>query len=107
MTQSITIDHWDAACDGALNASSMRRKMEALGYQVNRYVYPPGTRFPAHSHNVDKLDGVLSGRFHMTLYGQTLVLTAGDCIRIPKGAVHSAEVIGEQPVVSLDAIRQD
>ena len=106
MSQIITVEHWNAASDGALTESNMRRKLEALGYQVNRYVYAPGTRFPAHSHDVDKLDGVLSGRFRMTLYGQSLVMTAGDCLRVPRGAVHSAEVVGEQPVVSLDAIRQ-
>jgi len=106
MTQTIIVEHWNAASDGALTESNMRRKLEALGYRVNRCVYAPGTRFPAHSHDADKLDGVLSGRFRMTLYGQSLVLTAGDCLRVPKGAVHSAEVVGEQPVVSLDATRQ-
>ena len=83
----------------------MRRKLESLGYRVSRYVYPPGTVFPPHSHAVDKLDGVLSGRFRMEMQGESLFLEAGDILEVPRGMVHSAEVIGEQPVVSLDAVR--
>jgi quercetin dioxygenase-like cupin family protein len=84
----------------------MRQKLEALDYQVSRYDYPPGTYFPDHSHSVDKIDGVLSGRFRMSMLGQTLVLEPGDCLRVPKGAIHSAEVVGDETVVSLDAIRR-
>ena len=73
---------------------------------VNIDVYPPGTFFPDHSHEIDKIDGVLSGKFQMTMLGQTLVLNAGDCLAVPRGAMHSAEVVGDEPVVSLDAIKQ-
>ena len=83
----------------------MRRKLESLGYRVCRYVYPPGTVFPPHNHAVDKIDGVLSGRFRMQMHGQALLLEAGDMLDVPRGVVHSAEVVGDQPVVSLDAVR--
>ena len=29
---------------------------------------------------------------------------AGDCLFVPRGVTHSAEVVGEEPVVSLDAV---
>ena len=83
----------------------MRARLEALGYRVTRYVYPAGTRFPSHSHDVDKIDGVLSGRFRMTLGEESLVLGAGDMLEVPAYARHSAEVVGDDPVVSLDAVR--
>ncbi len=83
----------------------MRRKLERRGYAVSRYVYPPGTVFPPHTHGVDKIDGVLAGRFRMTMQGESVVLEAGDCLAVPRGVVHSAEVVGSEPVVSLDAIR--
>ena len=76
------------------------------GYHVSRYVYPPGTVFPDHTHAVDKIDAVLSGRFRITLEGDEIVLKAGDAVEVPRGAVHSAEVIGDHPVVSLDAVRR-
>jgi quercetin dioxygenase-like cupin family protein len=71
-----------------------------------RYVYPPGTHFPPHTHAVDKVDGVLAGRFRMTMGGRSVVLEAGDMLAVPAGAVHEAEVIGAEPVVSLDAVRR-
>jgi quercetin dioxygenase-like cupin family protein len=83
----------------------MRARLEVLGYRVTRYVYPAGTRFPPHDHDVDKIDGVLSGRFRMTLGDESLVLGAGDMLEIPAHARHSAEVVGDESVVSLDAVR--
>jgi mannose-6-phosphate isomerase-like protein (cupin superfamily) len=41
----------------------------------------------------------------LVLQGQELVLEPGDCVSVPKGAVHSAEVVGNEPVISLDALR--
>jgi len=82
----------------------MREKLESRGYSVSRYLYPPGTWFPDHTHGMDKIDGVLAGRFRMTMNGESVILEAGDCLFVPQGAVHSAEVVGSDPVVSLDAI---
>ena len=98
-------EHWDTKKDGALSAEKMRAKLEAMGYSVSRYTYPPGTYFAPHTHQVDKIDGVLSGRFKMTMGDQSVILEAGDTLAVPKGAVHSAEVVGNEPVVSLDAIK--
>jgi len=39
------------------------------------------------------------------MYGQFVDLGAGDWIEVPAGATHSAEVIGVEAVVSLDAVR--
>jgi quercetin dioxygenase-like cupin family protein len=102
---TITIEHWDPETDGKLNEANMRVKLEARGYHVNRYVYGPGTYFPDHTHDVDKIDGVLSGRFRLTMPGQEVILEAGDCLAIPAGVVHSAEVVSNDSVVSLDAVR--
>lgn len=99
------IEHWDPARDGELTEANMRRKLRGRGYQVSKYVYPPGAYFPEHDHGVDKIDGVLSGRFRMGMRGNSVVLEAGDLLAVPKHALHSAEVVGNEPVVSLDAIR--
>ncbi|MGD8207266.1 MAG: cupin domain-containing protein [Thiohalocapsa sp.] len=99
------IEHWQRERDGPLSEATMRAKLEARGYVVTRYTYPPGTYFPAHDHGVDKIDGVLSGRFRMTMSGQEVVLEAGDLLVVPKHVTHTAEVVGDDPVVSLDAVR--
>ncbi len=97
---------WDEERDGPLSEAAMRAKLEEWGYVVSRYVYPPGTVFPPHTHAVDKIDAVLSGRFRLTLPEGSVVLEAGEMVRIPRGVVHSAEVVGDEPVVSLDAVRR-
>lgn len=99
------VERWDEGSDGEFSESALRRKLEDRGYRVSRYVYPPGTVFPDHTHAVEKLDAVASGRFRMTTAEGEMVLEAGDCLRVPAGAVHSAEVVGDEPVVSLDAVR--
>jgi quercetin dioxygenase-like cupin family protein len=97
--------HWNHSEDGPLSETAMIDKLERQGYYVNRYVYPPGTIFPSHTHEVDKIDGVLSGRFRLVMKGQSVVLEAGDCLTVPRGIVHSAEVVGDEAVVSLDAVK--
>ena len=102
---SLLVDHWNIAIDGELNEAAMRKKLQAKGYHVTRYVYPAGSYFPDHSHEEDKIDAVLSGRFKMVMPGESVILEAGDTLVVPKGTVHSAEVVGDEQVVSLDAVR--
>ena len=99
------IEHWHPERDGPLSEEAMRRKLEDRGYSVSRHVYPPGTYFPAHDHGVDKIDGILAGRFRLTMSAQEVVLEAGDLAVVPKHVMHAAEVVGEEPVISLDAVR--
>jgi quercetin dioxygenase-like cupin family protein len=99
------VEKWDEAEDGKLTEGAMRRKLEARGYRVSRYVYPPGTFFPDHTHGIDKIDAVLSGRFRLIVEGREVILEAGDSVAVPRGTVHSAEVVGSESVVSLDATK--
>lgn len=80
-------------------------ELERQGYVVTRWVYPPGTYFPDHHHETDKMDAVVSGRLRVTMKGQEIILEAGDMIAVPRGVTHSAEVIGDEPVISLDGVR--
>jgi len=99
------LDRWNPDDDETLSESTLREKLQKLGYRVSRYVYPPGTAFPTHSHDVDKVDAVLSGEFRITMDGESVVLGAGDSVQVPRGAEHSAEVIGDRAVVSLDGVK--
>jgi quercetin dioxygenase-like cupin family protein len=100
----LTPHRWNPA-DGPLTEAGLRAKLEALGYRVAKYVYEPGTVFPDHTHNVDKIDAVLAGRFRLVVRGHTKVLGPGEWIEIPRGAVHNATVVGDEPVISLDAVK--
>jgi quercetin dioxygenase-like cupin family protein len=100
----MAIQRWNAA-DGPLSESALRAKLESLGYRVAKYTYGPGTMFPDHKHDVDKIDAVLSGRFRLVVRGHMKVLGPGEWIEIPRGTVHNASVMGDEPVVSLDAVK--
>jgi quercetin dioxygenase-like cupin family protein len=101
----MAVRRWNEALDGPLSEDALRAKLEAFGYRVAKYVYEAGTVFPDHAHGVDKIDAVISGRFRLVVSGHLAVLGPGDWIEVPRGAVHSAAVLGDEPVVSLDAMR--
>jgi len=100
----MTPQRWSAA-DGPFTESGLRAKLEAMGYRVARYVYAPGTVFPDHKHDVDKIDAVLAGRFRLVVRGHMKVLGPGEWIEIPRGTIHNATVVGDEPVVSFDAVK--
>lgn len=100
------VESWDVEQDGPLSEAALRKKLERRGYRVSRYMYPQGTCFSDHSHDVDKIDAVLSGRFRMRIGNDEAILEAGDCLAVPRGVVHSAEVVGNEPVISLDATKE-
>src|SRR5215831_4421773 len=93
-------DEW-----GKFSEQNMRKRLESEGYSVARYDYPPGTYFPGHTHSFDKKDAVVRGRFLIRALGREFLLGPGDSLPVPAGTVHSAEVIGDEEVVSLDAAR--
>ena len=100
----MTPQRWNPA-EGPLTEAALRAKLESLGYRVAKYTYDPGTVFPDHKHDVDKIDAVLSGRFRLVVRGHMKVLGPGEWIEIPRGTVHNASVMGDEPVVSLDAVK--
>ena len=102
----MSVHRWDPQTDGELSEKTLRRKLEAQGYSVTRYVYPPGTHFPEHTHGVDKIDAVVSGQFEIAVEGAPAILGPGDWIAVPRGVRHTATVIGNSPVISLDAVKK-
>jgi quercetin dioxygenase-like cupin family protein len=98
------IEHWGEGW-GELNEANLRRRLESEGYSVIRYDYPPGTYFSNHRHVADKKDAVLSGYLVVRAEGREFVLGPGDALHVPADTAHSAEVLGADTVVSLDATR--
>jgi quercetin dioxygenase-like cupin family protein len=54
---------------------------------------------------VDKIDAVVSGQFELIVSGDRTVLGPGDWVAVPRGVQHTATVVGNEPVVSLDAVK--
>jgi quercetin dioxygenase-like cupin family protein len=101
----MAVHRWNAALDGDFSEAALRAKLESHGYSVARYVYPPGTLFPDHKHGVDKVDAVVSGRFRLIIGGHVALLGPGDWADVPRGVTHNAAVLGNEPVISFDAVK--
>jgi quercetin dioxygenase-like cupin family protein len=82
---------------------SLQATLEAEGYVVAMYLLAPGTAFNPHCVVGRRLDAVFSGRLQWVIAGETHLLGPGDWIEIPAGATVSAEVVGDEPVLGLDA----
>ena len=102
----MAVHRWNETIDGPCSEAALRRKLESAGYLVARYTYSPGTTFPDHVHDVDRIDAVVSGRCRMVVAGHLAVLGPGDWVEIQRGVRHSVSVLGDEPVISLDAIRR-
>jgi quercetin dioxygenase-like cupin family protein len=58
-----------------------------------RVVFAAGAEGPAHHHPHVQCTLVASGRFELTIGGETRELVAGDSFIVPSGVVHSARAL--------------
>lgn len=104
MVVLMRIERWDPRRDGPFNESALRQKIEARGYRVSDRTYPPGAIAAAHSIDQERLDAVASGLLKVTLDGESAILSGGDMVYVPRGAVRRVEVVGPSPVHCLEAV---
>jgi mannose-6-phosphate isomerase-like protein (cupin superfamily) len=74
------VERWNFEGDVALSELGLRRK-------------------------TDKIDAVIARHFRITIGREQVLLGAGDAIYVPSGVEHRAEVMGENAVASLDAVK--
>lgn len=104
MMTLMRIEHWDPRRDGPVTETSLREKVESYGYQVSMCIWPGGTVIPAEAQNRTRVEAVVSGIMKITLDGESAILTAGDIVYVPRGAVRRVEVVGSSTAYFLDAI---
>lgn len=83
----------------------LKRSLKTAGYLLYVYSYPGGMCFPVHTHEYEMIHIVLSGSLKITLDGTDNILVPGERFTVPAHAPHSAEVLGDSPVVCLDATK--
>jgi len=104
MLTLMRVVRWDPRRDGALTEAALRHKVEVNGYQVSKFAWPAGTVVPPQTQDRERVDAVLSGIVKITLDGESAILTAGDIVYIPRGAVRRVEVVGAGAAHCLDAV---
>jgi len=83
--------------------AEIKRKLKEDGYNIYVYSYPGGMCFPFHSHDHSTIHVVLSGSLKITMDDTDHILTPGERFIVPADLLHSAEVLGDSPVVCIDA----
>jgi quercetin dioxygenase-like cupin family protein len=100
------IERWDARRDGPLNEVALRQKLEARGFSVSARTFPGGAVAAAQADSRDRVQAVVSGLLKVTIDGESAILTAGDMVFVPRGAVRRVEVVGLAPVRFFEAIER-
>ena len=85
--------------------TAIKHTLREEGYNIYVYSYPGGMCFPRHSHNHDTIHVVLSGTVKIIIDGAEFILKTGERFPISAGIVHYAEVLGETPLVCIDATK--
>jgi mannose-6-phosphate isomerase-like protein (cupin superfamily) len=83
----------------------IKHDLKGEGYHIYVYSYPGGMFFAPHKHDHDTLHIMLSGRMIVHMNGEEHALEPGERFVVPAHVMHSAEVIGDMPVVCIDATR--
>jgi quercetin dioxygenase-like cupin family protein len=81
-----------------------RQRADAQHMTVVRYTYAPGSDFPAHSHPEEQLVIVLAGEIEFRISGVPVTATAGSAMIIAPGLVHSARVLSDVRVDTLNVL---
>jgi len=84
--------HWNEVIDGKLSADTLAHKLRSRGYDPTPTSLAPGTVHNEHSHLEPRMDALLSGCLKVIMFGQEIILNAGDMIEIPVGIDHTHEV---------------
>jgi quercetin dioxygenase-like cupin family protein len=104
MLTVMRIDRWDPRRDGPVTEAALRHKVESCGYQVSTFAWPAGTVVAAQAQDRERVDAVIAGILKITLDGESAILTAGDMVYVPRGAVRRVEVVGASTAHCLDAV---
>src|SRR5579863_6388128 len=86
--------------------STLRKRMQQEGLSPHSWSNGPGDTYAVHSHSYEKVLYCVHGsiRFDMPASGDSVDLTAGDCLILPANTPHSA-CVGSRGVTCIEAAR--
>jgi len=96
MLTVMRIDRWDSRRDGPVTEAALRHRVETFGYEVSTHAWPAGTVVPPQTQDKERVGAVVTGIVKVTLDGESAILTAGDIVYVPRGAVRRVEVVGKK-----------
>ena len=79
------------------------RVVDGKNMQLIWAEFQPGSVYPAHSHEREQFSFMLSGRMRLTVGDEVSEVGAGDMWHAPSNVEHGGEILGDEPVVFVDA----
>jgi mannose-6-phosphate isomerase-like protein (cupin superfamily) len=104
MTLLIQVNRWDERSDGSLTETGLQQKLKTLGYDPLPRSNPAGAIVSARVHHRDRADAVIAGLLKVTIDEESVILTAGDIVFVPRGAARRIEPVGSAPVLCIEAV---
>ncbi|MDO8547925.1 MAG: cupin domain-containing protein [Nitrospirales bacterium] len=100
----ITLTRWPESA-GQITINKIRARLEQEGLSPTRFEMVPGDVYGDHAHPDAEIRWVVSGRMRILVNQEELILEPGDRLDLAANVVHSADVFGEEVVVTLCASR--
>jgi quercetin dioxygenase-like cupin family protein len=85
--------------------NKIRARLEQEGLYPSRFDMVPGDSYPDHSHPDAEVRWVVSGRMRIQVGQDEIILGPGDRLELSPNVVHSADVVGDDVVVTVSASR--
>ncbi len=102
----LQVQRWDQHRDGPVTEGALQGKLTSLGYDLIPLIDPHGALISARVHPLDRADAVLAGLLKVSIEGESAILTAGDIVFVPAGAVRRVEAVGTSPILCVEAVRR-
>lgn len=104
MLQRLHVERWDVRSDGPLSEAALVQKLDALGYDAAPRIYDAGAAAAPRADRRERVLAVLAGLIKVAIEGDSAILTAGDALFVPRGALCRVEVVGASPAYCLEAV---
>ena len=99
-----TVTPWPADA-GQVTINKIRARLEREGLSPSRFDMIPGDSYDDHSHLDAEIRWVVSGQMLVCIGSEQIVLGPGDRLDLAPKMSHSADVVGDEVVVTLCALR--
>ena len=90
-----------------VDAASLRRQLEAEGFEVWSWTDAPGAAYQPHTHDHDESLWVVAGEITFGAAGREFRLGAGDRLMLPQGTVHTARAGADGATYLIGERRRD
>ena len=104
IVQKVQILHWAELPTELAFPGVQRQRVDSEQMSLIRYIFAPGSVFPAHSHSEEQSTVVLSGEIEFNVADMSILARAGSVLIIPPGVIHSAHVPGDKEAEALSAL---